>query len=82
MHKHRTKGLRYVELKESLNVSDSTLTNRLDKLRDHQLVELKAHASESGRNYITYQLTEIGREGVKRLNVPDLLERVDDLTLA
>lgn len=79
---HKSDGLRYVDLKNRLNVSDSTLTKRLDKLREHNLIQVQARLSESGRNYIAYQLTETGRDVVNRLDIPDLLERLDELNFA
>ena len=47
-------GLRYGDLKLKLNISDSTLTNRLNKLKSYGLVKLEAKDSDLGRNYVVY----------------------------
>lgn len=76
---HRTRGLRYRELKAKLNVSDSTLTNRLGLLKSHRLVKVVARSSETGRSYIVYRLTETGGRVVKELDAPNLLQKVSGL---
>lgn len=74
-------SLRYVELRNRLNLSDSTLTNRLHKLRSRGLARLRANAGEMGRNYITYELTDRGRGVVEKLGIKDFLHKVDSLAL-
>ncbi|MGQ9718244.1 MAG: transcriptional regulator [Nitrososphaerales archaeon] len=79
---YRSRGIRYVELKNKLNVSDSTLKNRLDRLRRRNLITIQAKRSESGRNYIAYTLTDMGKKIVEHVKVSDVLERFDELTFA
>ena len=74
-------SLRYTEFKDKLKLSDSTLTNRLEKLRGLGLINLRANATDIGRHYITYELTDRGREVVERLAIKDFLHKVDSLTL-
>jgi DNA-binding HxlR family transcriptional regulator len=77
-----SREMRYIELKTALNLSDSTLSKRLDELRKHGLVEIKAIDNPSGRNYIVYRLTDLGRKVVETLKLKDFLERLEGLTLA
>ena len=74
--------MRYVQLKTKLNVSDSSLTSRLTSLTNQKLVTVEAILNETGRNYFVYKLTEAGTNLVKTLNIPKILEQLEDLSLA
>jgi len=71
-------GLRYVELKSKLNISDSTLTDRLTKLKYYGLVKLEAKDSDIGRNYVVYNLTESGIKLVTKLDIDKIIETLED----
>ena len=71
-------GLKFTELKTKLNVSDTSLVNRLNKLKDAKHVVMQARTSSTGRSYITYTLTSSGTNLVYALNVPALLEELEN----
>lgn len=81
-HLYKEGPLRYVQLKTKLNVSDSSLSSRLASLGNHQLITIEGVLNETGRNYFAYKLTEAGVNMVKTLNIPKILEQLDDLSLA
>lgn len=81
-HLYKRGALRYVQLKTKLNVSDSALSSRLTSLANHQLITIEGVLNETGRNYFVYKLTEAGTNLVKTLNIPKILEQLDDLSLA
>lgn len=76
--KNNQNGLRYAELKSKLNISDSTLTNRLNKLKSYDLVKLEAKDSAVGRNYVVYGLTETGIKLVTKLDIDKILETLEE----
>lgn len=71
-------GLRYVDLKAKLNISDSTLSNRLNTLKSYALVKLEARDIEVGRNYVVYGLTETGLNLVNKLDIEKILETLEE----
>ena len=71
-------GLRFTELKAKLNVSDTSLVNRLNKLREAGYVTMDAKPGKKGRSYIAYVLTPSGIELVLALNISTLLETVEN----
>lgn len=71
-------GLRYVELKSKLIISDSTLTDRLNKLKSYELVKIEAKDSKNGRNYVVYDLTESGTNFVNKLDIEKIIETLED----
>jgi len=75
---HQSKnGLRYVDLRTKLNVSDTSLVNRLYKLKSLKYVELKPQISDTGKNYFAYTLTDTGIQLVKELDIEALLIKVE-----
>ena len=73
-----SEGLRFTELKTKLNVSDTSLVNRLNKLKDAKYIAMNANTSNTGRSYITYTLTQSGINLVHALNVPALLKELEN----
>ena len=73
-----TDGLRYTELKTRLNVSDASMVNRLNKLKDAGYVTVVAKTKDTGRHYVSYSLTHPGIELVHVLDVPSLLKKVEN----
>ena len=71
-------GLRYIDLKAKLNVSDTSLVNRLKKLKYAEYISAEAKISDVGRNYIAYVLTDLGADLVKELEIEKLLEKVQE----
>jgi len=71
-------GLRYNDLKTKLNVSDTSLVQRLNKLKSAEYIAPEAKISDTGRNYIAYILTDFGVQLIKELNIPKLLEKIDE----
>ena len=65
-----------MDLKAKLNVSDTSLVNRLNKLKFAEYISAEAKISDAGRNYIAYVLTDLGAELVKELEIEKLLEKV------
>ncbi|MCJ8306867.1 MAG: hypothetical protein HRU07_07460 [Nitrosopumilus sp.] len=72
-------GLRYGDLKLKLNVSDTSLVNRLNKLKTSNYVTSKAQITDIGKNYFAYTLTDFGIQLVKELDVEKLLNNVEKL---
>lgn len=70
-------GLRYVDLKSKLNVSDTSLVQRLNKLKDAEYVTSEAKMNDKGKNYFAYVLTDLGVQLFKELDVPRLLKIVE-----
>ena len=67
-----------MDLKAKLNVSDTSLVNRLNKLKFAEYISAEAKISDVGRNYIVYVLTDLGAELVKELEIEKLLEKVQE----
>jgi len=63
----RWAGARYTELKEWTELSDATLTKALKDLLNLGLIEAETARSESGRVYVTYKLTSLGKETTRYL---------------
>jgi len=70
-------GLRYGDLKTKLNVSDTSLITRLNKLKNSDFVTSKAQISDSGKNYFAYTLTAFGIQLVKELDIVKLINKVE-----
>ena len=70
-------GLRYMDLKSKLNISDTSLILRLNKLKTAEYIGTEAKVSDTGRNYIAYILTDFGVQLVKELDVEKLLNKVE-----
>ena len=74
-------GLRYTELKTQLRVSDASLVNRLNKLKNAGYIDIKLMSTKTGRHYTSYILTPSGTELVKILNISELLKNVESQIL-
>jgi DNA-binding HxlR family transcriptional regulator len=74
--------MRYVQLKNKLNVSDSSLTSRLNALKGQGLITIEAVDNKEGRNYIVYKLTKAGESLVAAINLPKILDQLNSYTLA
>ncbi len=72
---------RYTDLREELNLSDSSLTNRLNELERRKLICATLHAPPRGRKQIVYQLTDLGKRVVRELNLHDFLESLNRLSV-
>ena len=67
-----------MDLKSKLNISDTSLILRLDKLKSAQYIIPVAKITDTGRNYIAYTLTDLGIQLVKELDIETLLIKVED----
>ncbi|MDG6945680.1 MAG: winged helix-turn-helix transcriptional regulator [Nitrososphaerota archaeon] len=74
--------MRYVHLKTKLNVSDSSLTSRLNSLTAQKIVAVQPVLNDKGRNYFEYVLTDMGKRLVEDLDIPNILARLDELSVA
>lgn len=70
--------MRYSELKSKLNVSDTSLVQRLNKLKNAEYITSEAKIAETEKNYFAYTLTELGCQLVTKLDITKLLEKVED----
>ena len=68
---HQSSGKRYSDLKGELIVSDTSLVNRLNKLKLAEYIIPKITFNESGKNNINYVLTKKGDQLVNTLNIKD-----------
>ena len=75
---HNSDGLRYMDLKSKLNISDTSLILRLDKLKSAQYIIPVAKITDTRRNYIDYTLTDTGIQLVKKLDIESLLIKVEE----
>lgn len=66
---------RYQDLKDHLNISDATLSKKMNLLRAHQIIQASSTNNVTGRNYIVYSLTEKGKEMERLIN--EYLEQVN-----
>ena len=71
-------GLGFTELKAKLNVSGASLVNRLNKLKDVEYITINAKTGKKSRAHVAYALTQSGVEPVDTLDVPTLLEKVEN----
>ena len=69
---------RYQDLKEHLNISDATLSKKMNLLKTHQIIQASSTNNISGRNYIVYSLTVKGKEMERLIN--KYLEQIHDHT--
>jgi DNA-binding HxlR family transcriptional regulator len=74
--------LQYVDLKQKLEVSDSSLTKRLSDLRQIGFIRVEARTSEKGRNYIVYMLTEQGKGAVKDIDIHNFIKKTAPYAIA
>lgn len=74
--------MRYVQLKNRLNASDSSLTSRLNSLSNQKLVTVRPVLNDRGKNYFEYILTDSGKSLVKALDIPKILARLSELSVA
>ena len=74
-------GLRYTELKTQLIVSNASLVNRLNKLKDARYVDVKLMSTKTGRPCSVYVLTQSGTKLVETFKIPELLKKVENQTL-
>ena len=75
-------AMRYIDLKEKLEVSDSSLTKRLTELRSMNMINVEARTNEKGRNFIVYVLTPDGEKVVKELDIRNWIKKVSAYALA
>ena len=75
---YNSDGLRYMDLKSKLNISDTSLLSRLDKLKTAQYIIPIAKITDTGRNYIAYTLTDFGIQLVKEFDIEALLIKVEN----
>ena len=74
---HQSSGQRYSDLKTQLNVSDTSLVNRLNKLKLAEYIIPQITFNESGKNNINYVLTKKGNQLVNTLNIKDLIKNIE-----
>jgi DNA-binding HxlR family transcriptional regulator len=79
---YKNKELRYVQLKQKLNISDSALVTRLERLKAHKIVDIVARSNDGRGNYIAYVLTQQGNHIVSTLKVPELLQSLEKIQFA
>ena len=75
------RGLRYTELKTQLVVSNASLVNRLNKLKDAKYVDVKLMSTKTGRPCSVYVLTQSGTKLVDTFKISELLRKVEKQTL-
>lgn len=75
------RGLRYTELKTQLIVSNASLVNRLNKLKDAGYIDVKLTSTKTGRPCSVYVLTHLGTNLVQTFKIPELLKKVENQTL-
>lgn len=73
--------MRFSELKKNTNLNDPTLSRRLRDLLSYKLITSNLHRGEKGEklHYVTYKLTELGKETVNSLKIPDFLKGLESL---
>ncbi|MDI1495926.1 MAG: hypothetical protein K8823_1234 [Cenarchaeum symbiont of Oopsacas minuta] len=74
---HQSSGLRYSNLKTKLNVSDTSLVNRLNKLKLADYIIPQVTINEFGKNNVVYVLTKNGDKLVDKLNIKELIQNVE-----
>jgi DNA-binding MarR family transcriptional regulator len=70
-------GLRYVELRNQVEASDSAFVSRVGPLKAMGFLEIEARSEEASKNYIVYKLTPKGEQIVKKWNIPELLAEAE-----
>lgn len=66
---------RYQDLKDTLNISDATLSKKMTLLKTYEIIEPHSTKNKTGRNFVVYSLTVIGVKMEEALSV--YLEQVD-----
>lgn len=59
---------RYQDLKDNLNISDATLSKKMNLLRNYEIIKASSTNYKTGRNFVVYSLTVIGYNMEKALN--------------
>jgi len=67
---------RYQDLKDTLNISDATLSKKIALLKTYDIIEPHSTKNKTGRNFVVYSLTAIGIKMEEALSV--YLEQVVD----
>lgn len=70
-----TSEQRYQDLKEHLNISDATLSKKINLLKNYGIIEPHSTKNKVGRNYIVYSLTNIGIKMEKAIS--EYLEHIN-----
>lgn len=70
---------RYQDLKDQLNISDATLSKKINLLKAYEIIEPHSTKNKTGRNFVVYSLTAIGVRMEEALST--YLEQIVDTTI-